>query len=129
MLGPSRFKQTVCGSALWQYASGRKKDISMYSMHDFAELVYCICIECHACQKIGFGSEAVRGSPGGALDRQHGLHFARNRQMSLVSFGLQNEMKDSLLLHCTTRSVYSRCRKGGSVVVRSFVHPRDLSGY
>ena len=33
---------------------------------------------------------------GGALDRQHGLDFDRNRQMSLVSSGLQNELKDSL---------------------------------
>ena len=47
-------------------------------------------------------SEAVQGSPGGALRRQHGLDFARNRQMSLVSSGLQNKLKDSLFVMDTS---------------------------
>ena len=60
-----------------------------------------------SCSDSGF--TIVRGSLGGALGHQHGLHFARNRQMGLVSSGLQNELKDSLLLPCTTKSVYRSC--------------------
>ena len=38
-------------TALSQHASGRKKDISMDSIPDLTKLVYCICIDYHACQK------------------------------------------------------------------------------
>ena len=45
------------------------------------------------CSDSGF--TIVRGSRGGALDRQYGLDFARNRQMILVLHGLPNELMDS----------------------------------
>ena len=58
-------------------------------------LVCCVFIKFHACQtKSNFGLmlnlSVVRGSPGGSLDRQHGLDFARYRQVwSLGAYGVQ----------------------------------------
>ena len=51
------------------------------------------CVRNSLSHVIKFGSEAVRGSLGGAVRRQHGLDCARNRQMSLVSSGLQNKLR------------------------------------
>ena len=44
---------------------------------------------------------------GSALSRQQGFDFARNRQMSLVSSGLQNKLKDSHIVVDTSSS----CRR------------------
>ena len=52
-------------------------------------------------KKIGFGRDAVRGSPGGALDRQHGLDFARNHQMNLI-------LHAALLLFLSSASITSK---------------------
>ena len=120
----------------------------MDSMHDFTELVCCICIDCHACQKIGFGSEAVQGSRGGALDRQHGLKssddprflWIAERVEGFTSSAWHNEerlpsLSRGRLAHRAGLKeiglfrglvVSARCHYG---LVRSFVLPRDLSGY